>query len=236
MCIELLEEFLEDAYENGPNEDLPLTHAFVYRQARNIADLADDVHTLEADDRISSCFVLMRPLFESLMNLVAAVKREGFAAEKMITEIEHDVGKMKAWQDKEKETQPSLFSDVIQLLTDYALSLRQEHDISTHRKWKTQEVAHVADLEHHYIREYFMFSRNAHASTGGIIAQEYECGREMILQSTAYIVLSALGHAVQAVPCRHPQSYVDQTTRMLEFLLEEKKRDEANNTIDSDEE
>jgi len=231
MCIELLEEFLEDAYENGPNEDLPVQQAFVYRQARNIADLADDVHALESDGRISSCFVLMRPLFESLMNVVAAVKSEHFSAQKMIAELEHDIGKITRWQKSEKDSQPGLFADTIQLLSEYAMDMRQEFNISQRRKWTTWDVAQVAKLEHHYMREYFMFSRNAHASTGGIIAQEYECGREMILQSTSYIVLSALGHAVQAVPCRHAQSYVNQTTRLLEFWSGEKEREEANSPL-----
>ncbi len=233
-CIELLEDFLEDAYETGPAEDLPVQVAFAYRQARNIADIADDVRSLEADDRISSCFVLMRPLYESLMNLAAAAKNEAFAPEKMIAELDHDIGKLRKWQESDCISQPGFFSDTIDLLSDYADTLRSEHGVSTNRKWNTFEIARLAEFEHHYIREYFMYSRNAHASIGGIIAQERECGRELILYSTAYIVLSAVAHAVRVVPCRHAQVYVNQATRLLEFMNEERLKGDASLTEESD--
>ena len=54
QCIDLLDLFLDDAYETG-HQDLPVRQAFVYRHARNISEIAEDVLTLETDDRISSC-------------------------------------------------------------------------------------------------------------------------------------------------------------------------------------
>lgn len=226
ISIELMEKFLDEAYEHNPKTDLPLRQAFVYRQARNIADLADDVNFLEANNRTSSCFVLMRPLFESLMNLVAAVKNESFAIEKMIADIENDVDKMKKWQEYESDEEPNSFAEVIQLLENFTSTLRKENNIFSHNKWHTLDVARIAKLEHHYIKEYFMFSRNAHSSTCGIIAQENECGREMILQSTAYIVLVALGHAVQAVPCENAKEYIQEVCALMDTIIDAKEHRE----------
>jgi len=229
QCIDLLAEFLNDAREAAPSENPPIQQVFVYRHANNIATLADDVHSLRADDRIGSCFILMRSLFEGLMNLVAAVKCPSFAAEKMISEIEHDIDKVTKWQDAEQESEAQQFAEPLELIKDLAQSLRHVHGITSQRRWTTLEVARLAGLDQHYMHELFLFSRNAHASTGGIIAQEHDCGQELILQDTSYIALSALAHAVQVLPSKHAQHYVHQATRLLEFLNEEAMKNQANN-------
>ncbi len=220
QCIDLLDLFLDDAFETD-HQDLPIRQAFIYRHARNISEIAEDVLTLEASDRISSCFVLMRSLFESFFNLMAAVKHEAFAVEKAIAEIENYLIKIKKWQDAEKDSSPSLFVDTVDQLSDFASSLRKEHGVKSNRKWNTFDVAHAANLDHHYVRDYFLFSRNAHASCTGIICQEHKIGSESILQGVTYIVLASVGHAVQVVPCKDGHSYLKQATSLLEFATDE---------------
>jgi hypothetical protein len=220
QCIDLLDLFLDDAYETG-HQDLPVRQAFVYRHARNISEIAEDVLTLEADDRISSCFILMRSLFESFFNVIAAVKHEAFAVEKAISEIENDLIKIRKWQDTEKESSPDLFADTVDQMSGFVRSLREEHGVKSRCKWTTYDVANAASLDHHYVRDYFLFSRNTHASCTGIICQEFEIGREMILQNMTYIVLATIGHAVQVSPCKDGQSYLRQATSLLESGIDE---------------
>jgi len=220
QCIDLLDLFLDDAYETG-HQNLPVRQAFVYRHARNISEIAEDVLTLEADDRISSCFVLMRSLFESFFNLIAAVKRESFAVEKAISEIENDLIKIRKWQDAEKDSSPDLFADTVAEMSVFARSLREAHGVKSRCKWTAYDVATAASLDHHYVRDYFFFSRSTHASCTGIICQEFEIGREMILQNMTYIVLATIGHAVQVSPCKNGQSYLRQATSLLESGIDE---------------
>lgn len=175
---------------------------------------------LDKHDRIDSMFVLVRPLFESLFNLAAAVNNPQFVAEKHVAEIEYCRTRLEKWTEFEGKEKNNPFADQIHDLSILAEELREKYSITSHKKWKTLEVAKAANLEDHYIREYFMFSQNTHASIAGLIAQENECGRKQIIRCAIHVLLATTGHAAQILPTLDPQQYIDKATSLIKELTQ----------------
>lgn len=95
QSLALLTRVLGEACESEPENDLH--GAFVYRHARNISDLGEDVLALELQERSSASRIVVRPMIESLFRLVAAVKCPAFVAEKLVAEIEEEVERIQNW-------------------------------------------------------------------------------------------------------------------------------------------
>ena len=82
-----LAKVLQEAYEltNGREN---LRDAFIFRHARNVGDIADDVFFLYNSDRYIVPALAARPMLESLYCAAAALHNPTFAAEKIIAECD----------------------------------------------------------------------------------------------------------------------------------------------------
>jgi len=212
--LTLLTRVLDEAYRQAPENDLH--GAFVYRHARNISDLGDDVLALELLERTSASRIVVRPMIESLFRIVVAVKRPEFAAEKLVAELEDEVERIQNWVavDHSNDFQSEM-GETTALLTEYAERLRREHSVTTKNRWNVFQTAKAADLDWHYARDYFLYSKYVHSTISGIISQEYQVGRGHVLQTAIFVILSAVGHAVQGIGTDTPQAHIDEATRLL---------------------
>jgi len=163
--------------------------------------------------RLDSCPIIVRAMLESLFKLVAAVKKPEAAAQIVVSEVEDDLGRIKTWLD------PVACAPAIRGLSDFSKRLRAEHGITSNYKWNTLACAEAADLGTKYRHEYFYFSGHTHATTGGIISQELEVGSGHVLQTLLFIVVCAVGHAVQTVQTHTPQQHIDESARLLKEIL-----------------
>jgi len=210
--LELLDRFLEDTYSKSfKEEDCRL--AFIYRHTRNIWDLGNDCLFLHRNGRMSAAFILVRPLLESLFNLCAAVNNVGFAVEKLLHEIDHDIRKLAKWREFDNNL---VMDDSMAMLSAKREEIRKQYSITQIKNWNTFETAKEARLDQQYVQDYFMFSRHTHSSTGGIIVQEHEANQQLILEKLVFIVLAGLGHAAQVLPSSSPQKNIDTVTTLLE--------------------
>lgn len=214
QSLDLLDQFLENSYSKCTDKnDYRLT--FIYRHARNIWDLGSDCLFLDVSERTSGAYVLVRPLLESLFNLVAAVNNDAFAIEKYLYEIDHDIDKIAKWRALNICNGKSPMDDVIPILQAERDKIMREHSTTKTRNWNAFETAEEARLGQQYVQDYFMFSRHTHSSVGGIVVQEHVANRHLIQQSLVFTVLAALGHAAQILPNSSPQKYIDGSVALL---------------------
>jgi uncharacterized protein DUF5677 len=216
--LALLTRVLDEAFGHGPESDL--RRAFIYRHARNVLDLGQDVLALELQNRSSASRIIVRPMIESLYRLAAAVKRPTFAAEKLVAELEQELERIQKWiavaQSNDFESE---MADTTTLLTAYAQRLRREHSVTTKNRWDQFATAKAAELDWHYARDYFLYSKYVHATISGIISQEYQIGRGHVLQTAIFVILSAVGHAVQGIETEAPQDHVDEAARLARLAI-----------------
>lgn len=217
--LALLTRILDEAYQRAPENDL--RSAFIYRHTRNISDLGDDVLALEIQGRTSAARIVVRPMIESLFRIVAALKKPNFAAEKVLAEIEDEVERIQNWTqvDRSHEFQREM-SETLQLLIDYAQRLRQAHNVISRNRWNVFETARAAELDWHYARDYFLYSKYVHSTVSGIISQEYQIGRGHVLQTAIFVILAAAGHAVQGIETATPQAHIDEASRLLSVAID----------------
>jgi hypothetical protein len=217
--LALLTRVLEEAYQRAPENDL--RGAFIYRHARNISDLGDDVLALELEERSGASRIVVRPMIESLFRLVAAIKNPAFAAEKLVAELEDEVERIRNWiaVDRSNDFQSEI-GETISLLIEYAQRLRRQHSITTRNGWNVFAAASAAELDWHYARDCYLYSKYVHSTISGIISQEYQVGRGHILQTAIFVILSAVGHAVQGIETDTPQAHIDQATRLLGVAIQ----------------
>jgi hypothetical protein len=208
----LLGEVLDESIELKNEENVRI--AFVYRHARNIYQLGQDVIFLFEAGRLDSCPVIVRAMLESLFKLVAAVKQPDAAVQILIREAEDDLKRITKWLD------PVACAPAIRDLSSFVQRLRSDYQITSTKKWNTLECAEAAELGDQYRSEYFHFSGHAHATAGGIILQEVSFGAGQVLQTTLAVVLCATGHAVQVVPTKTPQRHIDTSTRLLQNVVD----------------
>lgn len=213
--IQLLNRFLDRARSGLEGHELTLREAFVFRHASNIASIAEDVLRLNAEGRVNSTYVLMRPLFEGLIFIAAARKSETFAAEKILAETREHVKRLKQWDTV------AGFSDLsamIQVLTDFAATIRRDNPAAKQRSWPTCEAAELAGLPQHYVREYYMFSQNIHVTLAGLVAQEFDTHAAMVIFCTLYVALATIAYAAPLVAPPAQDEYTNVATRLLTQL------------------
>jgi hypothetical protein len=214
QSLALIIKILEEAYERAPKGDLRA--AFIYRHTRNISDLGEDVLALEVENRSSAARIVVRSMLESLFRLVAAVKETDYAPEKLIAELEDEVQRIRNWIAVDRYINfGEEMRETIQELADYTDKLRRDYKVASRNRWSVFDTAKVAELDWQYARDYFLYSRYVHATISGIISQEYQIGREHILQTTIFTILEAVGHAVQVIETATPQAHIDEATRLM---------------------
>ena len=191
-----------------------LRHAFIYRHAQTILRLGEDLFHLEAERRSYSSPIVVRVMLECLFNLAAAVKKEEFAAEKLIWEAEDEARRIQKWLGGDS---PCL-KETIETLTNWAASIRKQHNVTTNVNWNTLACAEAAELDDHYRQEYFVFSKKTHATTSGMLSSEKNVGRGFILETTVFILLCAAGHVVQVLPTKSPQRHMNRCTKLTKSL------------------
>lgn len=212
-----LQRFLEEADKYF--EPASLRTAFIYRHARNIWDIATEIHFLVSANRTTAVFLLARPALESLFSLIAAVKDPSFAAHRILYEADENIRRIAKWKSLIKDGDDSILSDTIQLVRTKRDEIANEQGITAVRQLNTFETARIAELGDQYLRDYYMFSRHAHSYIDGIIAQEHAADFEIILDQISFIGAAALGHAPQVLKTKRPQSYIDESTKILNRLL-----------------
>jgi hypothetical protein len=210
-AIDLLLRILDESHE--PNTEQEIRIAFIYRHARNIFELAQDVLMLERAGRNGSTPVIIRAMFEGLFNRVAAVKNPAFATDKMVSELEYDVSKLESWKDSDIQSGLDAWKN-------YAAKLRQEFAITANKKWRVLDCAKAAELESYYEREYFLFSSHAHTATLAVIAQEDNIGQRHRIGAVFFLAVCAAGHAAQILRTRTPQAHVDEAARLLHLATD----------------
>lgn len=207
----LLRKVLDESKEFEEGNDCRVV--FIYRHARNIYQLGQDVIFLLESGRLDSCQVILRAMLEGLFKLVAAVKQPEAAIQILISELEADVERM-------KRLDPIECAPGIKCSTEVATNLRKEYSITSKNKWSTIECAFAADLVDKYRGDYFIFSGHSHASTGGIIMQENQVGAGHALQTLLYIVTYASGSFVQVIQTKTPQQHIDKSAQIINRVIE----------------
>jgi hypothetical protein len=195
--------------KNGVN----IRDAFVYRHARNIYQLGNDIVFLLESNRLDSCPIIVRSMLESLFKLVASVKEPNAAVQILISEVEDDISRITKWLD------PVACAPAIRDLTEFTQRLRREYHITSTKKWTALACAEAAELGEQYRGEYFHFSGHTHATTGGILLQENLFGAGQVLQVMLSTLLTAAAHAVQAIPTKSPQNCIDESTKLLKQVI-----------------
>ena len=212
--IELLDRLLKEMHASmpirQPRED------FIYRHANNILILSRDILFLDQNNRASSNFIIIRPVFESLFNLVAAAKDPSYAIEKMNDEAKHAKDKIERWIKYYGDSNGKS-AKAVSLITNLTQALHC-HFFFKQRKWNTFEVAKKARLDGHYFSDYSMFSANIHANIHGIIAQEKQVGRQRILQLTIHIVHITIQHVVRISEFFKPELYINESMALMNEL------------------
>lgn len=66
-----------------------------------------------------------------------------------------------------------------------------------------------------YRSEYFIFSKDVHSTTTGMLAAEVQLHRGHVLKVVTSALLSAAGYIVQVLPTKTPQAHIDQATALL---------------------
>lgn len=227
QSYELLLRILKQAFADASEEDGNLRRAFIYRHAQSILQLSEDVFHLEAEDRCCSSFIVIRVMMESFFNVVAAVKHEKFAMEKLIWEAEDEANRIRKWLDADDAT----LKETVETLGNTASAIRQEFGITGKLNWNTLACAEAAGLDHHYRFEYFVFSKNVHAATSGMLSSEAGFDRGQVLQTAIYILLGTAGHIVQILPTKAPQRHLNRSTKLMKDLcraIERKEFEDAN--------
>ncbi|HEY5915262.1 MAG TPA: hypothetical protein VJA21_32105 [Verrucomicrobiae bacterium] len=170
---------------------------------------------LEAERKCHSSPIVVRSMLESLFNLVAAVKHTPFAAEKVCWEIEDEIKRIGKWLDSGAD-----LDGTIAELQNLAGKLRRAHGITKTLNWTTLDCAMAAKLDQHYRTEYFLFSKNVHATQSGMISSEAEIGRGHVLQAICFVLVCAAGHIAQLIHTKDPQTHVDNGTQLLQRLCD----------------
>lgn len=222
----LLGKVLEES--NSFGLDSNYREAFIYRHARNIYYLGQDVVFLLKSGRLNSCQFIVRAMLESLFKLIASVKHTDVAIQILLSEVEADTERMKLFD-------PIACAPGIQCSVDFAAKLRKEFNITSKKKWTALECATAAELIDKYRGDYFVFSGRIHASTGGIMMQEKQIGAGHALQTLLFTVIYAAGGFVQAIQTKAPQAHVDESARLINWLLDLMKTgifDEMDSNLD----
>jgi len=188
--------------------------AFVYRHARNISQLGQDVLLLESDGQSDSCPIIVRAMLEGLFKMVAATKVAEASVGIVLSEIDEEILRIKQWI-KVVGGDVADLNDTIHQLTSFAQNLRAQHGVQSTKDWNAFECVKAADLGIIYRQHYFLFSKHTHATSSGIIAQEHEVMRSIVLEVVVFVVLCALGHLVQVIETRTPQQHVDKAAKLL---------------------
>jgi hypothetical protein len=207
----LLGKALEESNPFGLESDY--RGAFIYRHARSIYYLGQDVVFLLESGRLDSCQFIVRAMLESLFKLIAAVKHPEAAVQILISEVEDDLERMKLLD-------PIECAPGIKCSVEFAAKLRKEFNVTSKRKWSTFECAGAADLIEKYRGDYFVFSGRVHASTGGIMMQENKIGAGHALLTLLYIVMHASAGFVQVIQTKTPQQHIDESARLMNRLVE----------------
>ncbi len=147
-AVELLRLTLDEAARKVEDpESKNVRRAFINRHAWNILDLALDVLRLGRGSSLGSIYVLSRPALESLFKLAAAVTNDGFAAEKLVAEVEEEQSKLKKWRAAAGAEWVPTLDAMINGLEDYGIELRQRYGVTSQQKWRIFEVAKLGQLE-----------------------------------------------------------------------------------------
>jgi hypothetical protein len=219
QSLVLLDKILQEAKDRLPEQNFRL--GFIYKHASNILDLGDDVLALELQGRSSASRIVVRSMVESLFKLVAAFKNHSFATEKVVAEIEDEIERIQKWVEAKRANEClEGMDETIKQLMDAAQQLRLEHEVTTRRRWNVFDTAKVAELDWHYIRNYFMFSKYVHSTFSGIISQEHQIGRGYVLETMIFIVLAAAGHIPQVIETVTPQAHIDETARLMSITID----------------
>jgi len=214
--FDLLSKVLEGAYLLRKADDL--RESFVFRHARNISQLGQDVLCLESHDQSDSCPIIVRVMLESLFKLVAATKVPEAAVEIILSEVKTEIQKIKEWIKVLGDNDNTL-KDTIDELSSFATNLRMQHHIKSKKNWNILECAKASDLGAIYRQDYFLFSKHTHATASGIIAQEHEIVGDRVFRVVIFIVLCAVGHLVQVVETKTPQLHIDETSKLMEAAM-----------------
>jgi chemotaxis regulatin CheY-phosphate phosphatase CheZ len=213
-CFDLLAKVLEEAYLQCQATPGDLREAFVYRHARNISQLGQDVLCLESRGQTDSCPIIVRAMLESLFKMVAATKEENASVGIVLAEVKEEIARINQWIRVVGDEAVDL-KDTVQELSSFAQRLRVQYCVHSSKTWNVFECAKVADLDGIYRQYYFLFSKHSHATASGIIAQEYQVVRGLVLQAVVFVVLSAVADLVQVVKTRTPQQHIDEAAKLL---------------------
>jgi len=214
--FDLLSKVLEEAHllRKAGN----LREAFVYRHARNISQLGQDILCLESHDQSDSCPIIVRVMLESLFKLVAATKVPEAAIEIILSEVKTEIQKIEEWIKVLGDNDDTL-KDTIHELTSFATGLRTQHRIKSKKNWNILECAKASGLGGIYRQDYFLFSKHTHATASGIIAQEHETVRDRVLRVVIFVVLGTVGHLVQVAETKTPQLHIDESSKLMEAAI-----------------
>lgn len=216
--LNLLNDILEQACTKIDAPDLRTS--FIYRHARNIATLADDVFELESLGRISASRIVVRSMIESLFSLVAAVKNPSFAAEKVVAEIEDELKRLKKIERASPSNEHADLKEAERMLTGFLAQMREMHSVCTHREWNAYQTAEEAQLGWHYLHQYFLFSKYVHSTTSGIISGEEQLSRGQTFQTALFVLLAAAGHVPQQIETDTPQAHLDEAARLMNLTID----------------
>jgi len=207
---------LQEAYEDSKGNE-NVRSAFIYRHARNIADIADDMFFLYDHGRYTLSGLGLRSMLESQFCIAASLHRKDFPAEKIIAECEKWAGRLG------KTVFPlggADITDTVSGLSELAAKLRADFSIVSKKPWNTFEVAQAAKLEQIYNSEYAYLCNFVHSNTSAIMSQESGIGVGLAVQVAMGTVIGTAGYIAMTLQTKTPQEHVDKASKLLQRLLE----------------
>lgn len=184
--VKLLRSVLEEGDSVIPAKNIRAR--YIYHQALNIYELSKDVLFLDKANRTRASRLLVRPMFESLFCMKAAMDMKTFVEWKAIAEMNHIIDKIDKWvltADLAKHHQDlkSIGSDLRNSQNSFK---KQFPAPSDKRKWNVFEVAAAGDMNDLYITDYFHFSLHTHSNITGLMsASENAINGEILRCSTS---------------------------------------------------
>ena len=130
---------------------------FISEHAKNVAMLLTNIGTMSNQLHAYGTRQLVRPMMESMFNMIAAMRTPDFAQSKMLSECEHHVKVLTKQRNKPNQSQATtaLMDKSIVDINAASQTWRIANNV-TSRKWNTFEICEEADCEYWYFQYQFL--------------------------------------------------------------------------------
>jgi hypothetical protein len=130
---------------------------FISEHAKNVAMLLTNIGNMSNQLHAYGVRQLVRPMMESMFNMIAAMRNAGFAQSKMLSECEHHVRVLTRQRNKPGQSQATIaVMDKSIIDINAASQIWKTANSVTSCKWSTYDICKEAECEHWYFQYQFL--------------------------------------------------------------------------------